>query len=406
MELPDEPLTGRVVKVVHSNAETGQVYARLPDGYYSWFTVNQGEVPEQGSVIMLSERRWDRVPDELWAASKSIGVIRRLLEKELLIEDGLGLRLVRNPANVTVALHNTVEFSENDGLLRVIAEEPIRRELGVGVEDDPKDYVVDTSGEGPTFDDFGGYPEVVARARELIDTQMNYREQLTRIGARSVRGVLFTGPPGTGKTHLARIIARESKADFFLISGPSIVSKWVGDSEEILRKIFEAATSSASKRAIVFFDEIDSIAERRTGDTHEASRRLVAQLLTLMDGFDDERSNVIVIAATNRRDALDPALTRPGRFDWEIEFGLPTLHDRLQILRVGARRLQVDDHLPFEDVAMLTAGWSAAELSSIWTEAALLAAGDSRDRIDAEDLAQALERVAQRPRDGERGPGS
>ncbi|MDJ0355667.1 ATP-binding protein [Paenarthrobacter sp. PH39-S1] len=210
--------------------------------------------------------------------------------------------------------------------------------------------------------------------------------------------MLFTGAPGTGKTHLARIIAQESKADFYLISGPSIVSKFVGDTENTLRRIFDAATNATSGRAIIFFDEIDSIAEKRTGESHEASKRLVAQLLTLMDGFDDKGKSVVVIAATNRVDALDPALTRPGRFDWEIEFGLPTIADRYEILKVRARQLTTSGELPLEDVAALSEGWSAADLTSIWTEAALLAAGDSRGVIVAEDVAQAFERVALRPR--------
>ena len=246
------------------------------------------------------------------------------------------------------------------------------------------------------FEDFGGYPEVIARARELIETQLDRRASLEKIGARPVKGVLFTGPPGTGKTHLARIIAKVSQADFFLVSGPTVVSKWVGDSEDTLRKIFEAATDC--ERAIVFFDEIDSIAERRTGDSHEASKRLVAQLLTLLDGFDGRGKNIVVIAATNRVESLDPALTRPGRFDWEIEFTDPTLADRLAILHVGARRLATRGELPFVDVAVLTEGWSAAELTAIWAEAALVAVADGRETICGDDMAQAYERVAARPR--------
>ena len=317
----------------------------------------------------------------------------------MLLDDSLQLHLVSNDRKVPVALHNTVEFNEAQGIIRVLAQTPVRsRDYGLDVEDVRKEYLVDTSGQGPSFADFGGYPKVVARALELINTQILYREELDRIGARAVKGILFTGPPGTGKTHLARIIAHQSEAEFFLVSGPSVVSKWLGDSEDTLRKIFDAAAGSESGHAIIFFDEIDSIAERRTGESHEASKRLVAQLLTLMDGFDEKPGNIIVIASTNRVETLDPALTRPGRFDWEIEFEMPTVNDRYEILQVRAKGLQTANTLPLVDVAAVTVGWSAAELSSIWAEAALLAASEKRDRISAEDVARAYERVAQRPR--------
>ncbi|MDQ1229672.1 26S protease regulatory subunit [Sphingomonas sp. SORGH_AS_0879] len=250
---------------------------------------------------------------------------------------------------------------------------------------------------GLSFDDFGGYDHVVSRAKDLINTQLNRHDELKRIGARPVKGVLFTGLPGTGKTHLARIIANQANADFYSISGPAIVSKWVGDSEGMLRKIFEHAEKSKSGRSIIFFDEIDSIAEARSGNSNESSRKLVAQLLTLMDGFSNRESTTIVIAATNRVDSLDPALTRPGRFDWEIEFGLPGIIDRLEIMRVGMRRIQCDGDLPIFDVALRTHNWSAARLTAIWTEAALIAASDQRSRVAGEDIAQAYERVARRP---------
>ena len=208
---------------------------------------------------------------------------------------------------------------------------------------------------------------------------------------------MFTGPPGTGKTHLARIIANQAGASFYDISGPAIVSKWVGDTEELLRKIFEHANETDRGKSIIFFDEIDSIAESRSGDSHAASRRLVSQFLTLLDGFDTRESATIVIGATNRADALDPALTRPGRFDWEIEFGLPDFLDRLEILSVGTRKIQSSDQLPLFEIAKRTHNWSAAKPTSIWTEAALTAAKDRRESIAGEDLAQAYERVASRP---------
>lgn len=389
----------KLLKVILADDESGQVHARQTDGRYLPFTINLGNVPEKGDIILLYDDRWEVAPDELWPDhNRTIAIIRHVTEdNKLLIEDGVLLRQVANPFGLTISAGNTVELDE-DGITAVISSSPIRSQhFDRESPDINKEFRIETKGDGPSFADFGGYPAVVERARKLIDTQMLRQAELQEIGARPVKGVLFTGPPGTGKTHLARIIAHESKADFYLVSGPTVVSKWVGDSEETLRKIFEAATASESGRAIIFFDEIDSIAERRSGDTHEASRRLVAQLLTLMDGFGRDGANVVVIAATNRADALDPALTRPGRFDWEIEFGMPTLEDRYRILEVGARQLSTSGAMPFEDLAHLTDGWSAAELSSIWAEAALLAAAEERNNINAEDVAQAYERAASRP---------
>jgi transitional endoplasmic reticulum ATPase len=393
-------LIGRLVKVISSNEETRAVHVRTELGLTQTVEVPQGNLPDRGDVMLLGEKSWQAAPHDAWTYGNDIGIVRRLLDDgEVLIEDGASLKRILNLLDLGVSINNTVEFNIIDGIVRVLSEEPIRiRDQEIEPAELLQEYRVDTSGKGPGFEDFGGYPHVIERARELIETQLERGAKLKTIGVRPVKGVLFTGPPGTGKTHLARIIAHQSGADFFRVSGPTIVSKWLGDTEGTLRKIFEAAITSPLGRAIIFFDEIDSIAERRTGETHEASKRLVAQLLTLMDGFDDKSRGLVVIAATNRVETLDPALTRPGRFDWEIEFGLPTLEDRLAILEVSAKGLQTKGDLGLEDVATMTPDWSAAELSSIWTEAGLIAAGDNRESIAGEDVAQAFERVVRRPR--------
>ena len=204
--------------------------------------------------------------------------------------------------------------------------------------------------------------------------------------------MLFTGLPGTGKTMLARIIASRAGAAFWEISGPEVFSKWQGQSEEVLRKIF--ARASAEERSIIFFDEIDSVATQRAEDAHEASRRVVAQLLTLMDGFSAD-DNVVVVATTNRPQDIDVALRRPGRFDWEINFPLPSVEDRVEILAVSARDLQISGPLPHAQVAAESEGWSAAELTAIWSEAALLAVADGgREVLMAEDYVGGHARVA------------
>ena len=396
----DSPETGKVLKVICTDPETGWVHALTIDGNTTRFQILRGDTPVHGAIIILFDERWESAPDEAWISTNMIGTVRSILgDGVVLIDDGLGVRKIPNPDEVLIKAGNTVEYNAVDGIVSVLSERPIRsREYGMDPDELLKEYRIDAGRKGPGFEDFGGYPHVTARARELIETQLERRDLLDRIGARPVKGVLFTGPPGTGKTHLARIIAHESQAEFYLISGPSIISKWVGDTEETLRRIFDAAAAAKSKRAIIFFDEIDSIAERRSGESHEASKRLVAQLLTLMDGFSNTGRSVVVIAATNRIESLDPALTRPGRFDWEIEFGLPTLEDRADILRVHMRPLKIRGSLPVVQIAEMTHNWSSAELSAIWSEAALLAAGDKRDFITDEDMVLGFERIAQRPR--------
>ena len=395
-------IVGLLVRVTSVSIEARKIFFQLPNGNHgSVINLPNLEEIRRGAVLILNGDDWDLAPADTWPEPNSISVVRRVLsDGTVLVDDGIGLKPIHNDGLVEVAPDNTVEYNVVNGIVRVVASTPLRGSLGrePESEDIERTYRLSGGGLGNGFSDFGGYPEVKARAQELIETQLERKKNLDKIKARPVKGVLFTGPPGTGKTHLARIIARESGAEFYLVSGPEIVSQWVGSSEDTLRRIFEAAANSKAKRTIVFFDEIDSIAERRGNDSHEASRRLVAQLLTLMDGFEDNNQNLVVIAATNRAEALDPALLRPGRFDWEIEFGVPDLSDRLEILRVLAGKLTTRGELPLEDLAVLTEGWSPADLTAIWTEAALVAAGDDRAAIAAEDVALAYERVAKKPR--------
>ncbi len=401
--MSDQVVVGQLFKVIRIDPDDTTIHFQTQSGNIGRVSgLENTEEVGVGDVLLVGQNHWEFAPDDLWHQSSQITTVRKVLDDgTVLVDSGVGFQRVANPQALELASGNMIEFNDAQGVLSVVSQRPIKSGIfGNENENIEAEYLVDKAGEGPTFEDFGGYPDVIARAKELIETQLEQRDRLDAIGARPVKGILFTGAPGTGKTHLARIIARESKADFYLISGPSIVSKFLGDAEDTLRRIFDAATNAKSGKAIIFFDEIDSIAEKRTGESHEASKRLVAQLLTLMDGFDDKGKSVVVIAATNRVDALDPALTRPGRFDWEVEFGLPTILDRYEILKVRASQLKTADELPLEDVAGLSEGWSAADLTSIWTEAALLAAGDSRDMISSEDVAQAFERVAMRPRRG------
>lgn len=384
---------GQFIKVIDVIEDGYVFFGRLTNGGSARFSMPEPVGLSRGDIIFITEGRWYPAPDTAWPEDSSVGVIRKLLDDGVALEGGAGIRVLKGKPSVEVAVGNTVEYNDIDGIVRVISETPLRYR-DAGVDDDLHEYVIDPSENGLSFDSFGGYEDVVSRAKELIETQLDRAEELNAIGAKPVKGVIFTGAPGTGKTHLARIIAQVSHAKFYLVSGPSIVSKWVGDSEETLRRLFEEAAKQ--ERAIIFFDEIDSIAGRRTNDSNGESKRVVAQLLTLLDGFEAE-SNVIVIAATNRVEDIDEALLRPGRFDWEIDFPLPTVEDRYKILQVRAAQLTTVDPLPLEDLAQLTDGWSGAMLTAIWTEAALVAAGDGRKAIADEDLAIAFERVRTRP---------
>ena len=266
--------------------------------------------------------------------------------------------------------------------------------------DEKNEYLVDVQKLNLTFEDFGGYPAIVKRARELIETQLRKREKLREIGAKPVKGVLFTGLPGTSKTHLTQIIAKECEANFYHIDGPSIVGKYFGDSEKALRGIFAHARQSG-KPSIIFFDEIDSIAADRAENTHEASNMLVAQFLTLMDGFNKEDDNIVVLATTNREAALDPALRRPGRFDWTIEFTVPTFEDRRSILALQAKRHECIDEISpefLEEVARAATNWLPVDLDAIWNEAALIAVGEGRNKIHVEDMVIAFEQIDLRVR--------
>jgi len=228
--------------------------------------------------------------------------------------------------------------------------------------------IKDTYSPSVTYDDIGGLENVLQRIREMIELPLKHPELFDRLGIDAPKGVLLYGPPGTGKTLLAKAVANESGANFYSILGPEIMSKYYGQSEEKLREKFEEASKNAP--SIVFIDEIDSIAPKRENVTGEVERRVVAQLLTLMDGM-AERGQVIVIGATNRQDAMDPALRRPGRFDREIEVGVPTYLGRKEILQIHTRGMPLGEDVNLDQYAQITHGFAGADLAALAREAAM-----------------------------------
>ncbi len=221
-----------------------------------------------------------------------------------------------------------------------------------------------------TYEDIGGLGDAVARVREMIELPLRHPELFKRLGVEAPKGVLLHGPPGTGKTLLAKAIANETNSNFYTIGGPEIMSKYNGESEERLRNVFEQAEKNAP--SIIFIDEIDSIAPKREEVTGETERRIVAQLLSVMDGM-ASRGKVVVIAATNRINAIDPALRRPGRFDREIEIGVPNRDGRLEVLQIHTRGMPIDKDVNLEKLADISHGFVGADLQALAKEAAMRA---------------------------------
>ncbi|MCE4599187.1 MAG: CDC48 family AAA ATPase [Desulfurococcales archaeon] len=244
-----------------------------------------------------------------------------------------------------------------------------------------------------TYEDIGGLRNVIMKVRELIELPLRHPELFKRLGIEPPKGVLLYGPPGTGKTLLAKAVANESDAHFIAINGPEIMSKFYGESEQRLREIFEEAKKNAP--SIIFIDEIDAIAPKRDEVVGEVERRVVAQLLALMDGL-ESRGQVIVIAATNRPNAVDPALRRPGRFDRELEVPLPDKQGRLEILQIHTRHMPLADDVDLEKLAEMTKGYTGADLAALVREAAMHALRRYLPEIDIEQEkipAELLERM-------------
>merc|ERR1711881_307447 len=232
------------------------------------------------------------------------------------------------------------------------------------------------------YDDIGGCKKQMAQIREMIELPLRHPTLFKTLGVKPPRGVLLYGPPGSGKTLIARAVANETGAFFFLINGPEIMSKMAGEAESNLRKAFEEAEKNAP--AIIFIDEIDSIAPKRDKTNGEVERRIVSQMLTLMDGMKG-RSQTVVIGATNRPNTIDQALRRFGRFDRELDIGVPDDNGRLEILRIHTKNMKLAEDVKLEDVAANTHGFVGADLAQLCTEAALQCIREKMDLIDLEE---------------------
>ena len=324
-------------------------------------------------------------PKELAAADISHETIETAVERDIRdrpIREGEGVRIER-----LAGTRFTVASTDPEGTVRVtdstrVTVDPVAQSRSSNQTSNPTEPIdkaidgrankVDSDPQSPTgvtYEDIGGLDDELELVREMIELPLSEPEVFTRLGVDPPKGVLLHGPPGTGKTLIAKAVANEVDATFLTVSGPEIMSKYKGESEEKLREKFQEAADNAP--AIVFFDEIDSIAGKRE-DGGDVESRVVGQLLSLMDGL-NARGDVIVIGATNRVDSLDPALRRGGRFDREIEIGVPGEAGRREVLDVHTRRMPLADDVDVDKLASRTHGFVGADLESLTKEAAMTA---------------------------------
>ena len=344
----------------------GNIRANAGVGINDRVTVDRAETEPAESVTVA-------LPPYLILRGAEPYIRRGLANRPVIRGDTVRMGLLGRPlVFVVTRTEPTGPVTVGEGTRITIRDEPITEEDLRGERTDIPDV---------TYEDVGGLDRELELIREMIELPMRHPELFRKLGIAPPKGVLLHGPPGTGKTLIAKAVANEVDATFIPVSGPEIMSKYYGESEQHLREVFEEAAESSP--AIVFIDEIDSIAPSREQVTGEVERRVVAQLLSLMDGL-EERGDVIVIAATNRVNAIDPALRRGGRFDREIEIGVPDRDGRKEILQVHTRGMPLAEGVDLDAYSDNTHGFVGADLESLAKEAAMNALRRIRPEIDLE----------------------
>ena len=313
-------------------------------------------VPAENIVLAPPEDLPKNVP-----AVDSSGILHNLIDFPVVLGDSVPVTIGIPFVQPQMVAYKVIEIDPPEAVI-------ITQKTEVTISDKPISGFEGIS--QITYEDIGGLRDELQRLRETIELPMRHPELFRRLGIEPPKGVLLFGPPGTGKTLIAKAVANESGAHFIPIAGPEVISKYYGESEQRLREVFEEAAENAP--TIIFIDELDSITPKREEVTGEVERRVVAQLLTMMDGL-EERGQVVVIGATNRLDAIDPALRRPGRFDREIEIGVPSGADREEILKIHTRGMPLDEDVGLEELAERTHGYTGADIAALAREAAIRA---------------------------------
>ena len=359
--------TGDVLKI--TGAAVGVARAELSDEGYEGMIQIDGTCRSNCSAGLQEQVTVTRIESEQAVAVRLsplwVGAAPATIAPDRMLEDLIGVPVIAGCAVRVPTFAKAVNFQ----VVRTIPSGPVvigkRTDIRV-VEGEQ------TAARAPavSYEDIGGLEREVARVREMVELPLKYSRIFERLGILAPKGVLLYGPPGTGKTLLARAVAAESRVHFIHLNGPEIMRKFYGESEAKLREVFEEAARHAP--AILFIDEIDAVAPKRTEVVGEVEKRVVAQLLSLMDGF-VARGQVIVIGATNIPEVLDPALRRPGRFDREIEIGVPNTQARLQILRIHTRAMPLATNVDLAEIAEHSHGFVGADLEALGQEVGMIA---------------------------------
>ena len=401
------------LKVAASNQrDAGRGIVRIPSRFMNKLGVETGDIVEIEGKKVTSAIVWPAYPEDSGLDIIRMDGVTRSNAK-VSIGDTVTVRKIDAKPASKVVLAPTEPIRFNGGFEEYIKNHLLGRpvvrgdNIVIGVLGQPLQFtVVNTSPAGVvqisaktrlqlqtepargieaiprvTYEDIGGLNHAIQKIREMVELPLKHPEVFKRLGIEPPKGVLLYGPPGTGKTLLAKAVANESNAYFISINGPEIMSKFYGESEARLREVFQKAQENAP--SIIFIDEIDAIAPKREEVTGEVERRVVSQLLALMDGL-EARGQVIVIGATNRPNAVDPALRRPGRFDREIEIGVPDRNGRLEILQIHTRGMPLAKDVNLEEIADITHGFVGADLAALCREAAMKTLRRFLPKIDLE----------------------
>ena len=359
--------TGQILELTYNKKTHVKLWPGAPEEYGSGIIKIDGMTRQNiGAGI------GDKISLKTVEAASAVQIVLSPTEK--IATDGLQDYMIYNYLNHVFTMGDSVSLNTQMGgrvqfivtstkpSKPVLVTENTVFKLGVMTK------AIDSSVPRITYDELGGLKNEVQKIREMVELPMRHPELFDKIGVEAPKGVLLHGPPGTGKTLIAKAVAGETNAHFISLSGPEIMGKHYGESEERIREIFTQAEENAP--SIIFIDEIDSIAPKRDEVSGELEKRIVSQLLTLMDGM-ESRGKVVVIAATNRPDSIDPALRRPGRFDREIEIGIPDDEGRFDILSIHTRGMPVNEKVDLKQISKTTHGFVGADLEVLSKEAAM-----------------------------------